>query len=312
MKKSFFLVLVFFVIFLVLLLGAAFFTMLEENCTHMKAGINSSFFNWTFFLNSAVRYLPWCAILSLMMLILYIIKHKFTILQFIIPYYIIALLLWMLAIPGCAFLYDNVQKAFPISQPDSQDFSAGYFRKDGEFLTFVTGKEEDDGEIWRRKVFSEQTSSVSQESDDITETTETAENSVIFADSLIEKAVSIPAWWNFAHEKCLLLKKVCRSALEKGYLAYILFATMGFALSSVVFMCRFSSWRLVNALSVIILSVLIVIANIHFYDIPIIEKIPILGEWWLPLVFNATICVLFMTVGIINWIRHPDRNMEDR
>ncbi|MCR4713789.1 MAG: hypothetical protein K5751_05345 [Treponemataceae bacterium] len=309
MKKSFFLVLVFFVIFLVLLFGAAFFTMLEENCTHMKAGINSNFFNWTFFLNSAVRYLPWCAILSLMMLILYIIKHKFSVPQFIIPYYIIALLLWMLGIPGSAFLYDNVQKAFPIVQPDSQDFSAGYFRKDGDFLTFVTGKEEDDGEIWRRKVFSEQTSSVSQESYDIPEI---AENSVIFADSLIEKAVSIPAWWNFAHEKCLLLKNVCRSALAKGYLSYLLFATMGFALSSVVFMCRFSSWRLVNVLCVIILSTLIVITNIHFYDISIIEKLPILGKWWLPLVFNGTICALFMTVGIINWIHHPDRNMEDR
>ena len=312
MKKSFFLVLVFFVIFLVLLLGTAFFAMLAENCAHMKVGIKSSFFNWSFFLHCAIRYLPWCAIISLMMLILYIIKHKFTVPQFVIPYFIIALLLWMLVIPGCAFWYENIQNIFPISIPDTQNLSAGYFREDKEYLTFVTGKEEDDGEIWRRKVISEQSTTGTPADSENAENAYISAKPMQFADSLIENAVSMPVWWSFAHEKCILLKEVCRSALANGYFAYILFATMGFALSSVIFMCRFSSWRLVNALCVIILSAIIIIANIHFYDKPIIDKIPFLGIWWLPLVFNTTICVLFMTIGIINWVRHPDLNREDR
>ena len=297
MRKSFFLVLVFFVILFVLLLGTAFFAMLAENCMHMKVGIQSGFFNGVYFLNSLVRYLPWCAIISLMMLIMYIIKHKFTVPQFIIPYFVMALLLWMLVIPGCSLLYDKVQKNLPILPSDSQELSSGYFRKDGEYLTFVTGKEEDDGDIWRRKVFTDRS---------------VEEPSNLFADSLIENIATMPVWWSFAHEKCLLLKEVCRSALADGYFSYILFATMGFALSSVIFLCRFSTWRLINGLGVIIMSAAIIIANVCFYDPPIIEKVAFLGKWWLPLVFNITVCVLFMTIGIINWVHHPDQNREAR
>ena len=374
MKKSFFLVLVFFVIFLVLLCGTSFFAMLEENCMHMKVGIKSSFFNWTYLLHCAVRYMPWCAVFALMMLILYIIKHKFSVPQFAIPYFVLALLLWMLVIPGCSAWYEKIQSDIPISPADSQNLSAGYFRVEGEDLTFVTETQENEREVWRRKVFSERTdvestaeatgaesvsskpgepnasnaSGVTSESgaenvsgvgnvpgatnkivpaisaEDLQEAfadnklakafAESASEVAVptFADSLIEKATAMPMWWNFAHEKCLLLKAACSSALDKGYFAYILFATMGFALSSVIFLCRFSSWRLINGLVVLVVSAVIVLMNIQFYDESIVQKLPFLGKSWLPLVFNASICVIFMTIGIINWVRHPDSNREER
>ena len=304
MKKAFFLVLIFFIIFLSILLATAFFAMLAENCAHMKVGVETDFFNFTYFYHNIVRYLPWCAIISLMMLILYIIKHQFSVPQFVVPYFILALLIWMLVIPACSIWYDNIQKEYPIPQPDAQNLSTGYFRKDGEYLTYVTGKEGENGEEWRRKVLSEQT--------ETNTATDDTEKTVRFADSLIENAVTSPFLWDYAHEKCLLLKQFCHSALEKGYFSYILFATLGFALSSVIFLHRFSSWRLVNALSVIIISALIIMANIHFYDPVITNKIPFLGKWWLPLTVNSTLCVLFMTIGIINWVRHPDRNREGR
>ncbi len=348
MKKSFFLVLVFFVIFLVLLCGTSFFAMLEENCMHMKVGIKSSFFNWSYLLHCAVLYMPWCAVFALMMLILYIIKHKFSIPQFAIPYFVIALLLWMLVIPGCSAWYAKIQNDIPILPADSQNLSAGYFRVEGEDLTFVTETKENDREVWRRKVFSERTGIESTAEATGAETVASAESvstgktgmgisaenlqealadsklsealaasasdveAPTFSDSLIERAASIPMWWNFAHEKCLLLKAACSSALKKGYFAYILFATMGFALSSVIFLCRFSSWRLINGLIVLVVSAVIILVNIQFYDETMIQWLPFLGKSWLPLVFNTSLCVIFMTIGIINWVRHPDSNREER
>lgn len=297
MKKSFWLVLVFFAFFLIILSGTAFFSMIAENCMHMKVGVKLAFFNGVYFLDCAVRYMPWCAVISLLMLILYIIKHKFSVPQFIIPYFILALLIWMLVIPACSFLYNTVQKSFPISPPDTENLSAGYFRADGEYLTYVTGTADSDGEVWRRKVYPGRTD------DSI---------SGVYADSIIEESISVPYWGSYVYEKLMLLKRVCRAALERGYFSYILFATMGFALCFVIFLYRFSTWRLVNALSVMLIFTLIVIMNVHFYDDTIIEKIPFLGTWWLPLVFNVVLCVLFMTVGIINWVRHPDRNREGR
>lgn len=295
MKKSFLLVLVFFVLFLIILLGTAFFAMIAENCMHMKVGEEFAFFNGAFFINCAIRYLPWCAVISLMMLVLYIIKHKFSIPQFIVPYYILALLVWMLVIPASSFLYSSMQSDYPIPVPDSENLSAGYFRADEEYLTYVTESFDDEGETWRRKVFPGRTN---------------AGITGLYADSIIEESISIPFWGDYVYEKCMLLKRVCSSALEKGYFSYILFATMGFALSSVIFLCRFSTWRLVNAASVMFIFTLIIIVNVHFYDTAIIAKMPFFGTWWLPLVFNIVLCVLFMTIGIINWVRHPDRNRE--
>ena len=295
MKKSFWLVLVFFVFFLVILTGTAFFGMIAENCMHLKAGVKAAFFNGRYFIDCAVKYLPWCAVISLMMLVLYIIKHKFSIPQFIIPYFILGLLVWMLVIPGCSSLYYSLQKNYPITPPDTGTVSEGYFRVDGESLTFQTGTAESNGDLWSRKVFQGRTD----------------ENiSGDYADSIIEGGISLPFWGDFVYEKCMLLKNVCRAALDRGYFSYILFATMGFALCSVIFICRFSTWRLVNALSVMLCFVIIVLANVHFYDRTILEKLPFLDKWWIPLVFNVVICVSFMTVGIINWVRHPDRNRE--
>ena len=295
MKKSFWLVLVFFVFFLLLVLAVSFFSMLAENCIHMKVGVKTDFFNGTYFLNGCIRYLPWCAIISLLMLALYIIKHKFSIPQFIVPYYILALLVWMLVIPGCSFLYDSVQQSYPVPLPDTENLSTGYFREDGEYLTYVTGTSDASGEMWRRKVFSEPAAVDGIKGD-------------TFADSLIEKVIKAPDWGTFVHEKCLLLKKVCSSSLSLGYFSYILFATMGFALSSVIFLCKLSSWRLVNGLSVILVFALIISSNICFYDPALVGKIPFLGKWWLPLTFNVSLCVIFATVGIINWVHHPERN----
>ena len=315
MKKSFWLVLVFFIFFLIILLGAAFFAMLAENCMHLEAGVKSDFFNLSFFIDSLIKYLPWCAVLSLMMLVLYIIKHKFSVLQFVIPYFILALLVWMLVIPGCAKLFSIRQGASEVSvsevaeiadaeavegvdaqaggevvdviEPDAETVSKGYFRKEGEYLTF--------GDTWRRKVFPGRVDE---------------ETSGKYSDIIIESSISVPFWGDYVYEKCLLLNSVCRSALAKGYFSYILFATMGFALSSVIFLCRFSSWRLVNALIVMFVFAFIVFANIMFYDSSITEKIPFLGNWYVPLVFNGVLCVSFMAVGIFNWVRHPDRNRE--
>ncbi len=330
MKKSFWLVLVFFVFFLIILLAAAFFAMLAENCMHLEAGVKSDFFNLSFFIDSLIKYLPWCAVLSLMMLVLYIIKHKFSVLQFVIPYFILALLVWMLVIPGCAKLssirqgasdisgvaeiadaeavegadaqaggevVEVVEEVAPVlepdvvepdaSEPDAGTISKGYFRKEGEYLTF--------GDMWRRKVFPGRVDE---------------ETSGKYSDIIIESSISVPFWGDYVYEKCLLLNSVCRSALAKGYFSFILFATMGFALSAVIFLCRFSSWRLVNALIVMFVFALIVFANIVFYDGAFVEKIPFLGNWYVPLIFNGVLCVLFMTVGIFNWVRHPDRNRE--
>ena len=288
MKKSFWLVLVFFVFFLIILLGAAFFAMLAENCMHLEAGVKSDFFNFSFFIDSLIKYLPWCAVLSLMMLVLYIIKHKFSVLQFVIPYFILALLVWMLVIPGCAKLFSIRQGASEVSvsevaeiadaeavegvdaqaggevvdviepdviEPDAETVSKGYFRKEGEYLTF--------GDMWRRKVFPGRVDE---------------ETSGKYSDIIIESSISVPFWGDYVYEKCLLLNSVCRSALAKGYFSYILFATMGFALSAVIFLCRFSSWRLVNALIVMFVFALIVFANIVFYDGAFVEKIPFLGN----------------------------------
>lgn len=309
MKKSFWLVLVFFVFFLIILLGAAFFAMLAENCKHLEAGVKSDFFNFSYFIDSLIRYLPWCVVLSLMMLVLYIIKHKFSVLQFVIPYFILALLVWMLVIPGCAKLFTirqeasaavaevadvaAVEEVLPVletdteTEPETETISKGYFRKEGEFLTF--------GDMWRRKVFPGRVDE------------KTSGN---YSDIIIESSISVPFWGDYVYEKCLMLNSVCRSALAKGYFSYILFATMGFALSSVIFLCRFSSWRLVNALIVMFVFTLIVCANVMVYDSAITEKIPFLGNWYVPLLFNGVVCVLFMTVGIFNWVRHPDRNRE--
>ncbi|MCR4940158.1 MAG: hypothetical protein K5930_08655 [Treponemataceae bacterium] len=297
MKKSLWLVLVFFVFFIILVSMVSFFSMLAENCMHMKVGDKIAFFNISFFINCCIRYLPWCAVISLIVLILYIIKHKFSIPQFIIPYFILSLSIWLLGVPGVSYLYENIQKSDPIPIPDDENLSVGYFRPDGEYLTYVTGTSDAAGEIWRRKVFLGR----KDNSDDGK-----------YADVLIESVVRAPDWATLVHEKCLILKQTCSRSLEKGYLSYLLFATMGFAVSFIIFLCRFSSWRLVNVLTVLISFFIILFANICFYDQSIVEKIPFLEKWWIPLAFNVTLCVLFGTVGIINWVRHPERNRRGK
>lgn len=264
---------------------------------HMKVGMESPFFNGRYFLNCCVRYLPWCSVISLLMLVLYIIKHKFSIPQFIVPYFVLALLVWMLVVPGSSFWYSDIQKNNPIPLPDSQSLSAGYFRPEGEYLVYRAEALDSSGDIWRRKIFPDRKES---------------NIAYMFSDPLIEQSINPPFWGVFMHEKCLMLKTVCRNALSQGYFSYILFASMGFALFSVIFLCRLSSWRLVNGLVVLIMFSLIILCNIQFYDSEVIARIPFIGNWWIPLAFNGTICVLFATIGIINWVRHPDNEGRRR
>lgn len=284
----------------------------------LVAGSLFEFFNIKLLIAGAIYSLPFASILSLLFLIFNFIRHKYSVIQSLVPYCFFAVLVWSVIIPCCALLVPRSETKIMSSSVPNISLSQGYFRPYGNGVFFVLN---DEVEV--------------SNSDEIIETVATIsfskfvpnnmrmnvktqktfpETSLQFNDALINQVFDVAKSQIMIFSSLKVLATYCVKTLSSGVLAYCLFATLGFSLASVIGLSRISNWRLINATIVLIGFILVLFINVVIYSGDLAKFIPAISGWmeWFPLAINCFIGLIFSVIGIINCIikTNPNREVE--
>ena len=250
-------------------------------------------------LTSIVKILPFTAMFSLMLVNMYLIRHNYKFLLRFIPSLFLFLLVWGFVIPFSAVWYEDLHSSAGQKSSSVVKLSAGYFRQNGNTLSYIIPDAEGyrTGTVWTHAI----SDSLSESEENMSQTTETLDIKRTYLDSLIRDSLDEPVGLFALAFRVSNLRNVIYTALSESIWKYIMFATMGLAIFSLISFTGYSEWRF-SSLTIVLFSFsVIVAANVIFYDEQIMQMIPFLGQLgiWLPFIFNLTMTFLLFLAGFI-------------
>ncbi len=212
------------------------------------------------------RTLPVIYILLPFSLILYKIRHKDNPVISFITFAVLTALNWFVFFPLTLKIQVSVEKNLFEKNYSAQKntLSKGYFRKANEKLYFFNkGTEENDANVILIEDFTNPLDFAKEEKIDISENSNFAKDSFPFKDPLVkETMLDIP------YSVINIFNSIKIRALHSfsyGYVSWLCFCSLGFALASLYAFVKFSSWRLVNAVSVLLCSSALVWFNDFYF-----------------------------------------------
>lgn len=290
--------------------AGATFAMLCMDLTQFVIGVKLSLFSSEFFLKGIYLAFPLSAIMTLLMLVMYQIRHPTYSTTALISYIALNLLTWLVLIPLMLLLSMRTDIRPPSAAPS---VSPGYFRTEDD-LVYYWSKFSYDGkgeglyiDVYGLKgrpgvVYPLQDADKPEQ--------KTPAN---FADSLVLSAIHMPRCVSIPLTAYLYLVYHARDALSRSYVNWLMFASLGIALASVYAVGWLSSWRLLNAFIVIIVGIGIALLNYALYASSLVK--PLTAIWLralgsfgthFPLVVCANIVISLILVGT-GIFRHVSR-----
>lgn len=295
--------------FCILTFLASFLYMQEIQLTKLVAGTNLPLFNGKLFLQGVINYFPICSVFSLLTFCFYLIRHKFSFLQYFFVYVLICFLVFFLALP----IGLNLQNKYSVNQYQITNqltpLSSGYFRPSkGDIDYYISTKPDGTSEILHINLGNEKgfenitTRKVSQKTGDY-------EN---FSDPLIYDLFGTSGVPKILAQGFLFLNYKLKESFSKGKLSYLGFITIGFALASIIGIRRLAKWRLLNMINVLLGFFGIFVLNYFLYASHIYEQFPLLikVKSWLPIAVNIFIGLIFSITGILCETLRLDPNRE--
>lgn len=312
MKKSLSLFLVYIVVFLIMSCVAAYLHMQEIQTTLLVAGKILPFIDLKLFAKGLLIYFPICSALSLLPFSFYLIRHKYKVPQYLIPYIIICLVVFFGIFP----LGMTIQKNIPLLTESSNNIaytplSPGYFRNTEDTIVYYISTNQDGSS----KVLHIQKPTKTKVLPTITKRNFfiTSQNNTHFSDPLIHDVFGTDNnHIGKLKDAMLSLYQRMINSFEAGFLQYFLFLSIGFALSSVIGLRRFAKWRLLNLFNMCLAYFGIILINIILYSNRFYEILKTLEPYrnWLPIVVNYFIFVFYLTLGIFSACKIIDPNRE--
>ena len=285
-------------------LAGAVFCMLCMDLTQFVIGSKLSLFSLEFFLKGIYLSFPLVAIISLLLLVMYQIRHPVQKLQSFCTYLVLNVLVWTVLIPLVLQLSLRTDIRPPAA---AASVSPGYFRTENDMVHYWSkfsydGKGE--GVAIDLYGLAGSPGTMIPLHDASKPEQKTPAN---FADSLVLSAIDMPLCVSVPMNAYLHLLYTARDSLARSYLSWLTFASLGLALASVYAICFLSSWRLLDAFIVIIAGVGVALLNYAFSAGIIGKTLSLiwqrgLGEFGIrfPLTacLNVCIALLFIISGL--------------
>lgn len=290
----------------------AFLCMMSWDLTVFVAGDVMSFFSLDFFVRGVLYSFPLVTVLSLLLLILYQIRHPSHPLFLVIVYTVFSLLLWLILFPLCAkaalFHTNEIVESDPLTtglfrQKDGMVYYFSDVADDGEtegLSIDLYGREGSAGEVKPLEDFFVNSLRVGS----------------YYADPIIEQAVRFPKVLSVPLNAYLVLFNKGVSAWDAGFLRWLQFSVLALALCSVLAVQYFTAWRLLNVFLVFLSSAAVVLVNVLGYSGQLTPEAlePILWKmqsWGLsdPVVFFLDI-LIFIALTITGIVMYRIRSSE--
>ncbi len=301
--------------FVVILVASTFISaalrMVYLMCEDIVVGQKITSININLFLDGISIFLPFTIFVSGMLLTFFLIRHSSSYWLPIIVYTLLCATAWIVVLPLCYHLQEryhalvsNEKETVQGVNNSSTQLSSGYFRENENTIAYYSDIDSNDVA----------TGVVIDLEGGINSAVYTFSNEKLpprktFADNLIERTVQMPFILFHIFEQASLLENVSRSSFAAGVIAWLCFITMGGAMMATAGLRHLSNWRLLNVLSVMFFTILILVFNILAYTNPVLLSI---NDVFKPFVKNlppivnlfAVLCnlltlIIFSVVGLI-------------
>ena len=317
MKKIISLFITFVVSFAVLDIIGATSYMIYFDCMHFVVGTDLEFFNFSVLLQGLIYGIPFSAIVSVLLICFFTIRHGGHHWINFGMYIFCVLLTWAVIVP-LSFMLSNkyFSGSTDISVEEAKSFvSPGYFRQaddDVYFFQDITDDKASGIVIRNGKI---------QKADNVDtyETFHMEKNSDAY-DPLVNATLNPPFT---IHVLFVLMNEFLETAdysyRGKG-LYLIAFLSFALALSSVYGFSKVSKWRLCNGCFVFSAFVVICMVNLGIYTSPITAKLitffmnknlTVLTDYGvLQIIANSVFFLIALIVGIVKAVKNPHANEE--
>ena len=287
MKKALRIILYFFVVLIISTCLCSFMDLFLYTSSKQVAGMPLSIARTFEILVSIVKILPFTSMVSLMLVNMYLIRHNFKFLLRFIPSLFLFLLVWGVIVPFSAVWYEDLHSSIGQQTSSVVKLSAGYFRQNGNTMSYIIPDSEGyrTGTVWTHNVSD---SLAENEADDNQfSSAENLEMKRTYLDSLIRDSLDEPVGLFSLASRVANLRTVIYSSLNDSIWKYIMFATMGLAIFSLISFTGYAEWRFSSLSITLFFFSFIVAANVIFYDEMIMQKIPFFNQFgiWLPFTF---------------------------
>ena len=284
---------------------AAVFCMLCMNVTNLVIGTRLPLFSMPLFIKALFLSFPVVAILALLLLVLYFIRHNIHSVLSLLVYVALGALTWGFLTPQTLRLSLSYDMRFAIT---NSVVSPGYFREEDNGLVYYWASVAEDGTgegffIDLYGIYGKAGAVYSLEHAEVVKKAQS-----VFADALVDSAIKTPKVVSSPLAVYLHLLYQGRDAVSRGYIAWLCFASLGLTLLALYAFGWLSAWRLLNAFIVMIAGVGVVFLN---YLLTTHARLAALSELWLTKLgaiadilslstcVNLLLALLFVLIGII-------------
>ncbi len=275
-------------------IAGAVFSMLCMDLTQFVIGSKLSLFSLEFFLKGIYLSFPLVAIISLLLLVMYQIRHPDNAWPALISYCALNALTWLVLIPLMLLLSLRTDIRPPAAAPS---VSAGYFRTQDD-LVYYWSAFSYDGKGEGLYIDSYGVNGMPGTVYPLHDAEKPEQKTPsTFADPLVLSAIDMPRCVAVPLTAYLYLIYRARDSLSRGYVSWLIFASIGLALAAVYAASGLSSWRLLNAFIVIITGVGVSLLNYALYASDLLK--PLTAVWLRTLGSFATHVPLAACVNVL-------------
>lgn len=291
-----------------------FLFMICQGLHFFVAGQALNVFSFDLFYHGVLYSIPGVCVLVHLLSVLLLLRSKnskkLNVIAFsFVAYIVLGLITWCFIFPQTVALSRN----FSQSDLTDAEISTGYFRETKEGVCYYT------------KIYGDKADGIFIDRDgNIQFILEMDAKKIAcddYADVLVQKAVNMPLIMSYPMKIYMTMIEAAKMNWALGKFAWLSFATMALALFALFGVQFFSSWKLVNAVLVLLGGSGIIFVNFLFYShklsevvLKIQEKLPSLFSFDNSLIacVNILIAVLLSIFGILALIRSVRRNGESR
>lgn len=266
MKNALFIVLVFVILSVTITLVSSLGIFLIISSFSMIAGETLRFLGFSQFFHVLMLCLPFCFVLACLGLVFYFIRHpKISFLSTLI-YFLLGFCVWLFLIPVVLPVFSTESTAE--TKAEGNCLSKGFFRSTEHSIDYITAF----------------LSEGSAEGVRITE--EKGIEKVLFdkghlgnientfcIDPLFAQTIHLTPILKVLQDFFSFAQAEITYSLQRGYLYYLMFSSLGLALLSIFFVKRLSAWKLINVSIVVTIFVLICRINRSLFSAKGFESI---------------------------------------
>lgn len=275
---------------------------------NLVVGTQISYFNFELLINGFLISFPYASVIALIPTLQLSISKKYSFWQYFIPYVLICLLIWLFIIPLGSFLKNKKAISLFNIGTEQIQLTNGIFRENNKTIDFYVATNPDNSsKVLRYALPSKEYPEPALEVIDINPGRNT-----FYADSIVADYFNKIKTPQLVLQVLTLIAMNASQALDKGFLSYLWFATLGLAVSCMICFRRFTRWRLLNAFNILLYCCIITILNAVLYSprFYVETSIPISVKDWLPSIVNLSISGILIVIGVIQIFIKPDPNVE--